>query len=180
MLLFALTCFSQTEKGGYLVGGVVDVSSTKQAGSTANFNMSIAPAFGVFVVKNFAIGGRYAFGVTGTKSYNKSKAKYIATTTFTSSIGPALRYYIGKKPLKGLVSANVNYLTATVLHDKSVSGYNGFSAGGFLGMAYFFNPHVSIEAGGYITVAGYTSEYPTTRFGFSVGFFTFLDKKKKE
>lgn len=179
-MLCVLIGFSQTEKGRYLVGGAVDVSSTKQAGSTANFNLNIAPSFGVFVVKNFAIGGRYAFGVTGSKAYNKGKGKYIATTTFTSSIGPSARYYIGKKPFKGLVSANVNYLTATVLRDKNVSGYNGFSAGGFLGLAYFFNPYVSMEAGGYLTAAGYTGEFPTTRFGFSVGFFAFLDKKKKE
>jgi hypothetical protein len=47
-------------------------------------------------------------------------------------------------------------------------------------MAYFFNQHLSLETGMYITATGYQTQLPTTRIGFSLGLFAFLDKKKPE
>lgn len=179
LLLCMFTGFSQVEKGRYLIGGAVDISYTIQE-EQRNFNMTIAPAFGVFVVKGLAIGGRYAFGVGSRRIYNNKEERYMPATTFTTAIGPRISYYIGKKPLKGLVSAHGSYTVYTRLYDGDVDNRNGFQTGGFLGMAYFFNPNLSLETGAYINASGYTGDFPTTRFGFSIGLAALLDKKKKE
>ena len=177
--LFSTSVNAQVEKGRYLIGGNVDISSSYQ-GKNSGFNMSLTPSFGVFVVKGFAIGGRYSFGISSSKTYDRVKDEYTSVTTFTSGIGPLVRYYIGKKPLKGLISANVNYLTSTTLRKTSVSGTNGFSATGLVGFGYFFNPHISLDCGLYVSGQGFEKQLPVTRIGFSVGLFAFLDKKKKE
>src|SRR6187551_844218 len=111
IILLSLGTKAQVERGRYLLGGNVDISSSYQ-GKNSGFNMSLTPSFGVFVVKGFAIGARYSFGINSSKTFNESKNEYASVTTFNSGIGPLLRYYIGKKPLKGLISANVNYLTS--------------------------------------------------------------------
>jgi hypothetical protein len=183
-LLLSMCAFAQVEKGRFLVGGSADISQANQSApgghKISSFNLSIAPSFGAFVVKGFALGGRYAFGVGSNKSFSNSKKEYVTVTTFSSSIGPFARYYIGKKPLKGLISGSVNYLTSVTLNSGSVSGTDGFNATGLLGMAYFFNPHISLETGLYISGSSFKKQYPVTRIGLSVGFFAFLDKKKKE
>ncbi len=177
--LSSLTVQAQVERGRYLIGGNVDISSLYQ-GKNSGFNMSLTPSFGVFVVKGFAIGARYSFGISSTKTFNAAKNEFVSITTFTSGIGPLARYYFGKKQLKGLVSANVNYLTTTTLRKNNVTGVHGFSTTGFIGMAHFFNPHISLECGFYASASGFVKQLPISRFGFSVGLFAFLDKKKKE
>ena len=179
ILLFSAGLQAQVERGRFLVGGSADISSSYQ-GKNSGFNLSLNPSFGVFVVKGFAIGGRYSFGVTSSRTFDNSKKEFVTTTTFSSGIGPLLRYYFGKKQLKGLVSANVNYLTSVTLRKNNVSGTTGYSALGLLGMAYFFNPHLSLETGLYISGTGFIKQLPVTRIGISVGLFAFLDKKKKE
>jgi hypothetical protein len=170
---------AQVERGRYLIGGNVDISSAYQ-GKNSGFNMALAPSFGVFVVRGFAIGGRYSFGISSSRNYDANKKEYTTVTTFSSGIGPFVRYYIGKKPLKGLISANVSYLTSTTLRKTSVSGTNGFSAMGLVGMGYFFNPHLSLDFGLYVSGSSFVKQLPVTRIGFSVGLFAYLDKKKKE
>ena len=178
--VFIYTCsFAQIEKGKYLVGGSADMSMSFQ-GKNNSFNMSLSPQFGTFVIRGLAIGGRYSFGISATHNFDNNKKEYVNTSTFASGIGPLIRYYIGKKPLKGLISASANYLTSTTLRKSSVSGTSGYNATGFVGAAYFFNPLLSLEFGVYITNTGYQKQLPTTRGGFSVGFFVFLDNKKKE
>ncbi len=177
--LFLTSAYPQVEKGRYLIGGNADISTAFQ-NKTSRFNLSLSPAFGVFVIKGFAIGARYSFGVSSVRTFNTNRQEYVATTTFNSGVGPLARYYFGKKQLKGLVAANVNYLTTVTLRRNNVSGTSGYSATGFLGMAHFFNPHLALECGLYVTGVGYLKQLPTTRIGFSVGLFAFLDKKKKE
>src|SRR5690349_18994386 len=111
IILFSLGLKAQVERGRYLLGGNVDISSSYQ-GKNSGFNMSLTPSFGTFVVKGLAIGARYSFGISSARTFSESKNEYTSVTSFTSGIGPLVRYYIGKKPLKGLISANVNYLTS--------------------------------------------------------------------
>src|ERR1041385_2111247 len=110
-VLYAGIIHAQVERGRYLIGGSADISSSYQ-GKNSGFNLSLSPSFGVFVVKGFAIGARYSFGLSSSRTYDNTKKEYVSTTTFSSGIGPLVRYYFGKKPLKGIVSANVNYLTS--------------------------------------------------------------------
>jgi hypothetical protein len=179
IVFLSIAAQAQVERGRYLLGGNVDISSAYQ-GRNSGFNMSLTPSFGAFVVKGFAIGVRYSFGISSSKTWSDSRAEYVSVTSFTSGIGPLFRYYIGKKPLKGLISANVNYLTSVTLRKNNVSGTNGFSATGLVGMGYFFNPHLSLDCGLYVSGVSFVKQLPVTRIGFSIGLFAFLDKKKKE
>ena len=171
--------FSQAEKGQILIGGNADMSLSFQS-DVRSFNLLISPAFGVFAVKHLVIGGRYSFGVTSRRAFNTDKQEYRSVTGFTTGIGPLVKYYFGKKQLKGFVSANAAYQVFTQLTKGNVANKNGFTAGGALGMAYFFNAHVGLETAFYVNASGYEGDFPVTRGGFSVGIFTVLDKKKSE
>ena len=179
VVLISAVANAQVEKGRYLIGGNADISASYQ-GKNSGFNMALSPSFGAFVVKGLAIGGRYTFGISSAKTLSQSSGEYVSVTSFTSGIGPLVRYYIGKKPLKGLISANVNYLTSVTLRKNNVTGTNGFSATGLVGMGYFFNPHLSLDCGLYLSGQSFIKQLPVTRIGFSIGLFAFLDKKKKE
>ena len=178
-VMVSINSFAQTEKGKYLVGGSADISMSFQ-GKNSGFNMSLTPQFGAFVVRGLAIGGRYSIGISSSKNYDFNKKEYVSTTTFTSGIGPLVRYYIGKKQLKGVIAASANYLTSTTLRKNNVSGTSGFNATGSVGIAYFLNPLLSLETAFYVTTTSYEKQLPTVRGGFSVGLFVFLDNKKKE
>ncbi|MCW5908141.1 MAG: hypothetical protein KIS94_09800 [Chitinophagales bacterium] len=180
LFITMLAAHAQVGKGRYLIGGSVDISHLTQGTETRNFDMSISPRFGVFVVKGFAVGGRYSFGVASRRVFKQKENRYLPATTFTTAIGPELSYFIGKKPLKGLVSVYGAYTVYTRLFDGDVQNRNGFAGSGFLGMAYFFNPYVMLKSGMYVNIAGYEGEFPSTRIGFSVGVAAVLDKKKKE
>ena len=175
----AATASAQIEKGRYTVGGSADLSMTYNDRNTT-FNLAFSPQFGVFVVRGFVVGGRYSFAVGSSSVFSQAKQTYTVTTTFTTNIGPVLKYYYGKKPLKGVASANGGYSVQTVLRSKDITNINGFTVGGSLGMAYFFNPHISLETAFYVNASGYETKLPTSRMGFSVGLFAFLDKKKPE
>ncbi len=179
LCLLAQSSFAQTEKGRFLIGGSADISEIFQ-GTTSTFNMSLAPSFGVFVVKGLAVGGRYVFGVGSVRTLDTKKNEYSVTTTFTSQAGLNLKYYLGKKALKGVASVTGAYVVTTVLKKNSISNLDGFAVTGLLGMAYFFNPHISLETGMYLSASGFKSQLPSSRIGFSVGLFAFLDKKKQE
>lgn len=180
LLFFSFLAVSaQVDKGRYLIGGSVDISHLTQ-GEARNFNLSLSPQFGVFVVKGFAVGGRYSFGVASRRIFNEKKQQYMPLTVFTTAVGPELSYYPGKKALKGAISAYGNYTVYTRLYNGDVTNKNGFAAGGFAGMAYFFNNHIMLRSGMYINVSGYEGDFPATRIGFSIGLAAVLDKKNKE
>jgi hypothetical protein len=177
---------AQTEKGMYSIGGSTNISEAIQS-TTNTFSLALSPSFGVFVIRNFAVGGTYSFSVGSTRTLNTSNDVHTTTTSFTTLVGPFLKYYIGKKTMKPFVSANGGYSVYTSIRSTSSSGsiasltnYDGAQWGGSAGIAYFFNPHVSLESALYITTSAYQTQIPTTRFGFSLGLYAFLDKKKTE
>ena len=176
---FTFSVFAQTEKGKQFVGGSADIS-VSYTGKNSGFNLGVSPSYGVFVVRGLVVGVRYTFGISSAKNYDNTKKEYTTTTTFSSSIGPILRYYIGKKQLKGIIVFNPNYLTSVTLRKTNVSGNNGFNIYGSAGIAYFLNDHLSLETSLYTSATGYLKVLPTLRIGVSVGLFVFLDKKKKE
>jgi len=177
---------AQTEKGMYSIGGSANISESIQS-TSKTFSFALAPSFGVFVIRNFAIGGTYSFSVGSSSTLNASNDVRSTTTTFTTLVGPNLKYYIGKKTMKPFVSANGGYSVYTQIRSNnspgssaSLTNYDGAQFGGSAGIAYFFNPHISLETALYITTSAYQTQIPTTRFGLSLGIYTFLDKKKAE
>lgn len=181
VFLMVMATFSQAqvEKGRYTLGGNIDISGTR-TGIERTFSMTIAPQFGVFVVKGFAVGARYSFGVAGQRNYNEAKKEFQVTTVYTTQIGPRLKYYYGKKQLKGYIMGQGGYSVYTRVRKGDVTNKNGATFGASLGMAYFVNNNLGIESGLYFNTQAYEGDFPTTRIGFSVGIFTFLDNKKKE
>lgn len=179
-IMLSLHGFGQTQKGILMPGGNADASMSIN-GSTRGFNVSVQPTFAAFVVNNFAVGFVYSFGLSGSRVPVGDTA-YKQTNTFTTSLGPYLKYYIGKKALKGAISASAAYLISsgvrTLTNRSPAQDYGGFSVGGTVAAAYFFNPHVSLEPGLYINTTGYQTQIPTTRFGFSLGLYVFIDKPK--
>jgi len=178
-LLLHTSASAQTERGRFLIGGSADISSTYES-NTSRFNLSLAPTFGVFVVKSLAIGARYSFGISGYKAYDASVSKEVSVTAFTTQIGPTIKYYPGKKSLKGVISANGGYVSYAAFIGSKTFNTNGFVAGGSAGIAHFFNQHISLETVLYANVSGFHNQHPVSRFGFSIGIFAFLDKKKQE
>lgn len=178
-LFSSLFSMAQVEKGRYTIGGNVDISGTR-TGDARTFNMAIAPEFGVFVVKGFAVGARYSFGVSGSRVFNAQKKEYVITTTYTTNIGPRLKYYYGKKQLKGFIMGHGGYSVFTRVRKGDIQNRNGVTFGAALGMAYFLNSHIAIETSGYFNTSAYETIFPTTRVGISVGIFAFLDNKKKD
>ncbi|MDB5282519.1 MAG: hypothetical protein JWO06_1594 [Bacteroidota bacterium] len=179
LCFLTMDIFAQIERGRFTIGGSGDVSISYTA-LNRNFNLSVAPSFGIFVVKGFVIGGRYSIGIGSARNYDAKNQVYNTTTTFNTQIGPSLKYYLGKKPLKGVTAVNATYVVSTALSKTNVSNANGFSVGGSVGMAYFLNSNISVETAMYLTASGFEKQLPTTRVGFSVGFFAFVDKKKRE
>ena len=175
---------AQTEKGKMLIGGNVDISESIQ-GTTGTFNFSLQPSFGAFVINNFAIGGTYSFTAGSSNVLNSNNTR-TTTTTLTTLVGPLLKYYIGKKTMKPFISANGGYSVYTRIRSttgsssSSLTNYDGFSTGGSVGLAYFLNPHISIESALYLQASGYQTQFPSQRVGFSLGLYAFLDKKKAE
>jgi hypothetical protein len=177
---------AQTEKGMMIIGGSSNISDAIQ-GTSNTFSLGLQPSFGAFVIRNFAIGGTYSFTVSSAKTLNATTDVRSTSTTFNTLVGPFLKYYIGKKTMKPFVSANGGYSVYTQIRSNSTPGnvasitnYDGFQMGASAGIAYFFNPHVALETALYVTTSGYQTQIPTTRFGFSLGLYTFLDKKKAE
>ena len=180
LIAFEINVSAQTEKGGFYVGGSADISELFNSSSGATFNFSVGPTIAVFVVKNFAVGAHYSFAIGSSRFYNNYDGQYESLTTFTTNVGPTFRYYLGKKQLKGVASANVNYSVYTGLIKSSVYNTEGYSAGGTLGMAYFFNAHISLETVAYFTASAYKSAPQSNRTGLSIALYAFLDKKKRE
>ena len=78
-----------------------------------------------------------------------------------------------------MASVNAGYSVFTQLNGTTFLNYNGFSVGGSTGIAYFFNPHISIE-----TCLVYNDpqvikpSFLPHGQGF-LGFYVFLDKKNR-
>jgi len=171
--LFFLPFFlvAQTDKGRLLLGGNIDMSFFRQD-KRSQFNFAVRPSVGVFVFRNFALGGSYQFGIS---SNSEDKAQ-----VFSSSIGPYVKYYIGKKMVKGYVAVLGGYQVRTRIKDGGVGNLNGFYAGGNVGVAYFFNPYVALESGLFLNASGFEGLYPATRFGLGIGVQVFLDVPKEK
>ena len=177
---------AQTEKGMMVIGGSSNISESIK-GTANTFNFSVQPLFGAFVINNFAIGGIYSFSASSARTLNAITDVTTTTTTFNTLVGPFLKYYFGKKAMKPFISTNAGYTVFTQIRSNnapnstaSLSNYDGFSVSGSAGLAYFLNPHIAIESALYLTATGAQTQLPTTNFGFSLGLYAFLDKKKQE
>lgn len=157
--------FAQTEQDATLVGGALNLQTTKN-----NSNFSLTPNIGFFPADNFAVGA----------SVNLNFSKQGELRNNQIGIGPYLRYYFGKTQTKPFAVVEGSYLNNTFetrnpvtdVKEKTTSNGVGFLFG--LGFAAFVNDVVAVEG---LTGYNYSAFKGTTgsggftmRFGFQLYF----------
>jgi hypothetical protein len=94
----AFSTQAQTEKGNFMIGGNVQVSSDKQDDADkSNTNFTINPSVGYFIGNNFAIGTGIGYQFSKTHQ-NTANGGVIATNTLKNEafiVSPFARYYKG-------------------------------------------------------------------------------------
>ena len=137
VMAMTTTLHAQTEKGDWMVGGNIAIST-----ATNNSEFAIQPMGGYFVANNFVIGASVVldFQKTGDTKYS------------VVSAGPFARYYINIKNsnFKPFFHAEYdlgNQVTTTpIAKTNNTTGKFLLGAGG----AFFINQNVALEA-----IAGY-------------------------
>lgn len=142
-------CYSQTDKGNFMVGGSIGNLSFQ----SDHLSISFSPKVGYFVVTNLVVGLTPAFEYKSFTLINDNKTR---STSF--GIGPFVRYYFGEGKLKPLINASFLYYRNTVkLGDLAIDpndpvlegdhevkqGYKFIQLGG--GMAYFLSKSIALE-----------------------------------
>jgi opacity protein-like surface antigen len=169
-LVIVIVGFSQTGKGGWLLGGNLSFSSISQSsdgGSGTSTVFQLTPKVGVFVINNLAVILNTSYTSVGSGSFSDH----------TLSIGPAARYYFkGSEMVKFFAGAGISFGSAT--GEKSTA-YQ-FEAG----PAFFITPSVALELNINYENAKYKdNQYNNTitqsQFGIGIGFMIYLHKNKK-
>jgi hypothetical protein len=163
-VLFSCFSIAQTQKGKFLMEAGSNLSSTfandsydsgnGQLQKSKNNQYNVQVGIGYFIFGNFVI------GVEPMLKYNITKGSDDKLTSTNLSVGPLLRYYVGKSKIKPLVQANLGFLSGnskyTSIALSSNSKSNGLSYGGGLGVAFFANESISFDG-----IIGYS--YSTTK-----------------
>ncbi len=133
MLVMISWAQAQTDKGDWMVGGSMTLSSPS---NTTHF--SISPAAAHFFANNFAVGGAIEYSYTKTGS--------VKTTGF--AVGPMLRYYFNLKndQFKPFLGGEFSYNTGATRSGSTKTTYSswGVALGG--GLSYFINQNVALES----------------------------------
>jgi outer membrane protein len=118
-------------------------SGNGQLQKSKNNQYNVQVGIGYFIFGNFVI------GVEPMLKYNITKGSDDKLTSTNLSVGPFLRYYVGKSKIKPLVQANLGFLSGnskyTSIALSSNSKSNGLSYGGGLGVAFFANESISFD-----------------------------------
>jgi hypothetical protein len=128
--LHAGTAFAQTEKGDWLVGGLLDLNTAK---NSTTFNFS--PNAGYFLANNFAIGGNLVFAY--------DKLGDLKVTTF--GIGPFVRYYFTEEKVRPFFAGDMTFekrKIETTLGSNTEDAFSWFLGGG---AAFFINENVAVD-----------------------------------
>ncbi len=194
-LLFTTNAMNaQTQKGNFMVGGevglstsssTVNVDGSETEGSSAT-QFNIAPSVGYFFANNFAMG----IGVDYTLSTVKNNRRDELDSDLL--FGPYMRYYVpfGDKALFFEVDFGYGNSTdnITVNNEQQLAVTNVFAAGIGPGFTIFSNDNIGIEAlakynfassNSVLTANGVetTSNSITHAFDFSVGLQVYLGRK---
>lgn len=137
-LLLAFAAQSQTEKGDWLVGGSMTISTPSN-----NSSFTLQPNGGYFLARGLAVGANLALNFSSTGGQK----------TNSESAGPFARYYFNLRSpeFKPLIHAEVNWGNSVTKYNdtKSSNTFGNFFLGA--GGAFFINSNVAIEG-----VAGYS------------------------
>jgi hypothetical protein len=173
LVLFLATitnCFSQLNKGSFLVGGAISFQSSKYTASdNATTTFLAAPDAGYFFMDKLAGGLRTSFSYQSNDG--DSRLDFFA--------GPFVRYYFLPVTRQINLLLDGSFMIGTEKYqnfDAETKTAYGFAAG----PAFFVNPHIAVEA----TLGWRSLKYRDdagryNTFGLSVGFQLHLQPRKK-
>jgi hypothetical protein len=126
----AMGAHAQTEKGDWLIGGILDLNT-----SSENTSFEFSPNAGYFVVNNLAIGAnmQISYDELGNLKVN------------SFGIGPFVRYYFTDAKIKPFFMSDMNFLNrkiTTSSGSNTETAFNYFLGGG---AAFFINENVAVE-----------------------------------
>jgi hypothetical protein len=188
LLLFAASAspvYAQLEKGNILAGGTGSFAANGRNGFSGGITLS--PRAGLFLTDRLAVGANVGLGLT---TYSLGAEGRV--TSYGASLSPFARYYFSRKAGKEeLTNKLVPFAeiggglgSAWIRGDAYYGNTSriGVSGYGMLGLNYFLNKHVALEAN-----VSYqrSSDLPSNLFfgqrGLTggIGFQIFLDRKKQ-
>jgi hypothetical protein len=130
ILIFSGDVFAQTDKGDWLVGGLLQLNTAKNSTS-----FEFSPNAGYFVLDNFAVGAKLVTAYEQLGDLN--------ITSF--GFGPFARYYFSEKKIKPFFAADFdvqNQKFKTSLGSVTENAFNYFLGGG---AAFFITDNVAVE-----------------------------------
>ena len=168
LLLVCSEAFSQTEKGSTMIGGALNLQTTKN-----NSNFSLTPNIGFLAARNFAIGG----------ALNLNFSKQGDVQNNLVGVGPFLRYYFGKTQTKPFLITEGSYLNVssestdpvTNIKTKTKTDGVGFLIG--LGFAAFVNDVVAVEGLTGYNYSDFKNSSGSGGFTMRLGFQLYFNKK---
>lgn len=195
LVLGASATLAQTEKGRWTVGAQVGNFSYASSGPDAfrshSFSASLSPSAGYFVARNLVVGVAVPVSYFNYRS-SFSQPNTPGTTINSTQVGlsPFVRLYFGDSKLRPFVDATAGvtrlWYTTTNLNtiDRSESTSNQLNYSGSVGLAYFINNTVSLDAalgyqrGGRLNGTGILSgDQPESgSLGLNIGFRLFLGR----
>lgn len=129
--LYAGNVSAQTEKGDWLVGGLLNLNTAKN-----NTTFTFSPNAGYFILNKFAIGGNLVF------SYEKLGDLKINTF----GIGPIVRYYFTDEKVRPFFAGDMTFEKRKF---ETSAGSNTEDAFGWFlggGAAFFINENIAVDA----------------------------------
>jgi len=206
-LILATAClaFPQNKKGNLLIGtylgsgGLSFYNSENGSSSSTNisksdssgFSIGVGPSIGYFFTDNLVVGTSCSLYYS-TSSYDSSNTAYTSTSessydSLSFSVGPFVRYYIGKNNGKGMPYVQVYAGTSFYPNYKgtysSSSGYeytytykkySTWNAGVQIGYEHFVNSTIGLQY-----YVGYSFNYynSTTEYDYAAGTKSSYDSK---
>lgn len=162
LFVVAVAAQAQPTKGSILIGGDAGFQAMSQGEYNAT-NITLSPLAGFFVTDRVAVGGQVTMQFFG----GDAEGSIIG-------LGPAVRYYFnGDGSARFFGQGNFNWLNFDPGGDFDSDSGIGFGAG--VGLDYFFNEHVALEA-----ILGYNNfkfsdeDDATNTFGLSIGVAAFI------
>lgn len=149
MMMGLSAVMAQTEKGSWMVGADIGNFSYSSQNGYRSFSASVAPSAGYFVAPNLVVGTGLPFSLSTNKYYNPSGDAHARNISI--GLSPYIRYYVGERKLKPYVG--VSYAYSRTSQRRESGGQIDTGSGSTssllpsLGVAYFINRAVALQAG---------------------------------
>lgn len=166
LVLITTNTFAQTEKGNWLVGGMVGFQS-----QTGTSSITFSPNVGYFIKNNFVAG--IDFGLSSTKLDNQIKTDV--------DLGPFARYYFGHANFRPFTMLKISYLTQNVKDsDPNPISLTQVGFGYLLGVggSAFISPDVSFDGMFGYRFSQYATAESNKQLSLKFGFQVYLNTRK--